>query len=487
VGGVRSVADQEEEGREFIDDELSCCYVVGAVLRDHAISAWNPKKERPSFNEAMARLAERKSDGLWVWDLTRFSRKMLEGEQLLQMAAADLEIFSGVRAWDLRDPDQRANFREAFVAAARESDKTSQRTTRGKKKKAMKRGKSNASRRGFARPGLMPKPEGWEPGDPRAAVADEVVAAEREALRVVARAVLAGKSLGSQCAWLNAEGFTTTEGKPWGATALKKTLMRPAVAGLVEYLGEVVPDKTLPGEHALAVEEWEQVCAFLGARSRGAYPKVYVASGLMRCSRCRAPLGARPLQGIQKGFYEGTDIPKAQYWCVARAGRPGGCRGMHIDRMYADRMIEAAVIARLSDRRHAEALTMAAAHTNERRAELAAEIRAAKELGQRQSARLGADLIDEEQYDRFLSTHVPRLRAKQEEFDALDDARGPVVAPDEAAAVWDASDLDMRRRMVRDAFPKLTLLPADAYGRKALRPHRFDWHGVSLDGFTAMG
>src|SRR5687767_14633576 len=84
-GGERSVESQEEDCRDAIEDEHDD-WQVGKVFKDPAKSAWNPKVERPQFNQLMARLESGEADGVMVYDLTRFTRKPIEGERLLALA-----------------------------------------------------------------------------------------------------------------------------------------------------------------------------------------------------------------------------------------------------------------------------------------------------------------------------------------------------------------------------------------------------------------
>ena len=86
-----------------VDDQVEMCAEkildrggqVGEVFKDNSLSAWNPKVVRPQWDALMARLEAGLSDGVMVYDLTRFSRKILEGERLVELAA------NGVRVWAL--------------------------------------------------------------------------------------------------------------------------------------------------------------------------------------------------------------------------------------------------------------------------------------------------------------------------------------------------------------------------------------------------
>ena len=208
-GTLRSVESQEEDCRDAIADNPS--WSLGKVHRDHAKSAWKPKVTRPEFEALMTRMESGEADGVMVYDLSRFTRKPHEGERLLALAASGVVVASLTTTYDLQTADGRKQFRDAMTAAAYESDKISERTSRGLRKKA-RRGKSSATTRGFARPGYQAKPEGWEPGDLRTPVPEEQVAREREAVRDAATRLLAGEPMSRIAEEWNAAGLLTTRG-----------------------------------------------------------------------------------------------------------------------------------------------------------------------------------------------------------------------------------------------------------------------------------
>ncbi len=82
-GETVKVDDQMEMGREEIERRGG---VVGQVFPGNSRSAWKPNVVRPQWNALMQRLEAGASNGVWVYDVTRFSRKVLEGERLVQLA-----------------------------------------------------------------------------------------------------------------------------------------------------------------------------------------------------------------------------------------------------------------------------------------------------------------------------------------------------------------------------------------------------------------
>ncbi|HSV66140.1 MAG TPA: recombinase family protein, partial [Mycobacteriales bacterium] len=140
-----NVDEQEEMGREALARRG---VPVGEVFKDNSKSAWNPKVVRPDWDRLMRRLESGVSGGVWVLDLTRWTRKVLEGERLLELASRGVRVWSHSGEYDLTTADGRKAFRDAVVTAAAESDKISERSARGKRRRA-RRGRLNGGVRGY--------------------------------------------------------------------------------------------------------------------------------------------------------------------------------------------------------------------------------------------------------------------------------------------------------------------------------------------------
>src|SRR6266508_4035130 len=158
-----------------VDDQVEVCLEeladrgarVGEVFKDNSLSAWKPNVVRKQWEALMRRLESGQCDGVIVFDLTRFSRKIIEGERLVELAAGGIRVWSSSGEYDLATADGRRHFREAMVAAAGESDKISERVRRGKLRKA-RRGKARGGGRGFGHARLRAHPRrlgaGGRPG-----------------------------------------------------------------------------------------------------------------------------------------------------------------------------------------------------------------------------------------------------------------------------------------------------------------------------------
>ncbi len=71
---------------------------------------------------------------IWVRELTRFSRKVMEGERLVLMADRGVKVWSANDEYDLTRAAGRRHFRDDMVKAANESDTISERTIPGQTK-----------------------------------------------------------------------------------------------------------------------------------------------------------------------------------------------------------------------------------------------------------------------------------------------------------------------------------------------------------------
>jgi DNA invertase Pin-like site-specific DNA recombinase len=132
-GSTIKVDHQVELGTESIEERGA---QVGEVFTDPSLSAWNPRVVRKNWLRLMERLETDASDGVWVLDATRFSRKPIEGERLIEVAANGAKVWSYSSEYDLTTADGRAAFRAAMTRAAEESDRNSERIRRGKLRRA---------------------------------------------------------------------------------------------------------------------------------------------------------------------------------------------------------------------------------------------------------------------------------------------------------------------------------------------------------------
>jgi DNA invertase Pin-like site-specific DNA recombinase len=263
-GETIKVDDQIEMGEEVIERRGA---QVGEAFKDNSLSAWNPRVVREDWNRMMERLESGESDGVWVYDVSRFTRKPIEGERLIQAALDGKRVWSWAGEYDLTTADGRMAFRDATNKAAGESDKTSERVQIGKKRRARK-GRYHGSPRAYGLPGWEPKPPGWEEGDPLERVPADRVEAERKIIRYCYDELFAGRSIGELTRELNERGQAgeraalPVSGKLWSRQVLPVMLTRPALAGLLFHKGEEYG--AIKGiEPIVSREEWERMKALV--------------------------------------------------------------------------------------------------------------------------------------------------------------------------------------------------------------------------------
>jgi site-specific DNA recombinase len=287
-----------------------------------------------------------------------------------------------------------------------------------------------------------------------------VIEAEADHLRWAASQVLAGVSLNATVAKLNERGSTTSTGRPWTPTEMRRVLVRPRNAGLTVHRGQVIGRAEWPA--ILDEDLWRGVCAVLGdptRRTNTTTARQWLLSGLARCG---APVGdaicGSPVRSFSAGGRSRGRQLKPTYTCRT---------GKHVVRDAAalDEFVEAVILERLSRPDAADLLApdqtgdLAALHARD--AALRARL---DELGRL----AGEGVIDAPQ----LVEATAAIRRQREEITAqLDAANGGSVLAGVAdaadpAKVWAGLDLS-RKRAIVDVLIEVVILPAAHKGRRA--------------------
>ena len=247
---------------------------------------------------------------------------MAEGERLLKVAKQGRIVAALDRHCGLTTARGLKNFREDMVDASYESDRLGEHATRGKRDKA-RRGKSNASHRGFAMEGYLPNPDGWIRRSATRSPPSSL-AAEREAVRELARRLLAGQSWAEMVRYLNGTGLRTTYGNDWSVTSMRAMLRRPSLAGMISHSGAEVG--TLPGELVLDRDTWERCQSVMASRTPGPETIEWVpADGPAHLWAVWAPAHRDGLESNCAPYEDGK--PARQYWCQRHPGRGSGWGG----------------------------------------------------------------------------------------------------------------------------------------------------------------
>jgi site-specific DNA recombinase len=469
-GTLRAVEDQEALGRAWIAEHAHEGYVLGRVFRDHALSGWNPKVSRPDWEECMTRLETGAAQGVWVRDLDRFTRKLAEAERLLIAAEAGALVIAGHSSYDFSTARGKRGFREDAVDAAYESDRISERSSRGKRSKVA-RGKSNASKRGFARPGYLPNAEDWEPGEARVEVPADQLAREVAAVRDAVDRLLAGETLAAIARGWNDAGLLTLSGCRWDGGMLRQMLVAPSMAGYLatrDAKGKWTILGQAPGEPVIDPAKWDRLMLNFASRKRGRPATEYLLSGILTCGKCGSYLYGRPV--VAHSPYEDGQV-RRQYWCQVRV-KEGGCGTLTIDQRFADAVVTEQVLLTLQDPRHADRVARVAAKVEAAQRAITKELSDLNAEADAVTDKIGQPGWTVARVDAALAKFAPLIE------DAAKRLKDLGEVPDgghyeDAAKDWADASITMRREMVRKAFPEgLHVTAASSRGRAALLANR---------------
>lgn len=287
---------------------------------DNDLSAYSGKP-RPGYKALLADLEADVADSVICWHTDRLHRRPVELEHYIGVCEAHGVVTRTVRAGDLdlSTPSGRMVARHLGTAARYEVEHMIERQQAAKLQAAAS-GRWKGGRRPF----------GYE--------ADGMTVREGEAaeVRKAAESFLAGMSLHALARDLNARGVTTSTGGLWKPSEVRKLLLRPRNAGMMEHRGEVIGKAKW--QAIIGEQVWQAVravCADEGRRTTTGNARRWLGGQLYRCGVCGDGLRATT---------------------AGRAG-PGGSRpvyrcgdGKHVARSASDldAYVEAVLLGRLS-------------------------------------------------------------------------------------------------------------------------------------------
>jgi site-specific DNA recombinase len=440
--------DRHGTGQKVEDQEADCralaerlgLEVIEPPFVDNDLSAMRATrrgKPRRRWEELLAAIRAGQVDVVLATEPERVQREMRDLLDYIDACQVrDVPTYT-VRSgnFDLSTPDGRFQAQIITAAKQNEAEKAKQRMQAARVHK-VGRGEWTGGRRPFG----------------YAADGRTVHQVEAGHLRWAAAQVLAGVSLNATAAELHRRGVTTSTGRPWTATELRRVLVRPRNAGLMQHRGEVVGRASWPA--ILDEDTWRGLRALLGdptRRTNTTTARRWLLSGLARCGVC-----GDPVRSTSPGSSRG------------RATKPGyTCRSQkHVvrDAAAVDAFVEAVIVERLRRPDAAELLvpdrTGDVAQLHLQDAALRARL---DELGRL----AGEGAIDTGQ----LVHATTAIRRQREQLTAQLAAmtRGSVLAgvadaPD-PGKVWAGLDLS-RKRAIIDVLVDVVILPA----RRGRRP-----------------
>jgi site-specific DNA recombinase len=258
----------------------------------------------------------------------------------------------------------------------------------------------------------------------------EVVVPEQAAvIGRIAAALLAGESLRSITAALNAEGVPSPMGRPWHKQMVRALVLRERNAGLRVHRGEVVGDGAW--EPILDRGRFEQLRAVLSDPARKTSTgtaAAHLLSGIAHCGVCGAALRVA----------HNRRVPS--YRCSER-----GC----VIRRQADvdELVTRVVVGRLA---RGDAVEL---FTPDRSPERVAAMAEAEQLRGRLDVaadRYADGMIDARQLERITARLRPQLAAAEARARVVDDRPllAGVVGAEDVRAAWQALPLTRRRAVV---------------------------------------
>ncbi len=426
------------------------------VYIDNDISAsTRSRKRRPAYDALMAAVRAGEVDGIVYYSTSRLTRRPREFEDVIQLVEETGVRLAAVTSGDvnLTTADGRMMARWMAAGDAAESERIGERVSR-----------AFVQRREAGRPhatGL--RPFGFETGG-------EIVRAdEADAIRLGCRIVLDGGSLGDVMKTWNDRGIPTTTGKRWNRVLVRKALIRPRNAGLIEHNphwskdGAKSEPTLTPGtfEAIVDVETWQRVKAAISDRSRLVQARYtgreHLLSGLIYCARCghRMKVSARR---DERGEVRADSF-------VACHKDAGGCGSVKRNLRLLEEFVFAVVEHRLAD---VQPVTAEAADTEDGR-------EFARLVAQREKIEARIDALREQYNDPDIDLdprdYVSSLRGLRDRLANIEAAMREYEQPSslsdlgaDALAAWQGGTFEERREILEVLIGQVILHPIGKVG-----------------------
>jgi site-specific DNA recombinase len=410
---------------------------VVAVHTDNDLSAYTGKP-RPGYQALLDQVRAGQVQAVLAWHTDRLHRSPVELERYIDVCEPQGTETHTVKAGplDLTTAVGRMVARQHGAVARYEVEHMAER------QRAARAQAATAGRWGGGR-----RPYGYQ--------ADGTTLCPEEAA-VVARCcaqVLAGATLGGLAADLNRRDLPTSTGGRWTATELRRMLLRPRTAGLMQHQGKVIGRAGWPP----LVDEptWRAVVAVLtdpARRTNPGRPPRWLLSGIARCGVCGGPMV------VTSSAHARGQARRPAYVCRA---------SKHVVRAVAelDAHVQTVIVARLA---RPDAADLLRPRTSDDPAALNAQAEALDQRLKGLAVAYASDDIDAAQLRAGSRRLRERLAAVERRLAAtvtsspLDGLAG---APD-AADRWLRLGL-ARQRAVIQALATVVILPVARKGRRA--------------------
>ncbi len=294
-----AVERQEEAIRKMLTKRG---WEIGPIYTDNDVSA-SGKKKRPEYDRMLLDYAAGEFDAIAAMDHDRLTRRPVELEHLIELNEKQgLLVATATADIDFASPNGIlfARFRVNLAA-----DELLRRSTRQKAKFAQDREAGKDHWRGRRPFGLTIK--------------GKLVKKEADALKDVAELILNNGTITAGVSLLKERGLKTSFGKEWQRQPLRRTLLNPRIAGLLEHDGDLVKAKW---DAVLDRETWDAVVAKLNTRGRPKPKETkreYLLSGLLTCGECGDKCYARQTKRkLSTGKYKIGYVYRCNKLCASK-------------------------------------------------------------------------------------------------------------------------------------------------------------------------
>lgn len=428
TGEALAVARQEQECRELA---ARLGFDVAAVYSDNDISATNGKV-RPSF-EAML---DAQPDAIIAWHQDRLLRLTRDLERVIALNVPVYTVTAGTL--DLTTPAGRAVARTVAAWSQYEGEQKATRQVAANVQRAINGVHQGRVGYGYRRDGT----------------ALELHPNESMTIRAAVQRVLDGESLRAICKDLDAQQVPTPgRGARWNSTTLKQLLLRPSLAGLTVHRGQVVGRAPADFPRVIDEDTHERIKAVLTDPARrtgtpGRAPK-YLLGGIARCGRCGGVM-ARAVGRMQRQASGNVKRQPPSYVCSE-------CHRVRRKQSDVDALVEGIVVGRLQMPDAAQLFVQGDP----------AALQKARDTIEAVDARLAnaADMFATGDIDAAQLARISeRLRAERVQAATAVKAALPAAVPAElvgvnAREVWDGLSMDSKRAVLT-ALVTVTILPS---------------------------
>ncbi len=396
---------------------------------DNDVSAFSGKR-RPGYERLLADVSAGAVDVVLAWHPDRLHRSPLELEEFIVAVEKGGVGVQTVTAgqWDLSTATGRFFARQLGGVARYESEHRGERL-RAKLEQNATRGVTH----GRATYGWRAE---YAPDKTRCDVVHEE---EADVVRGIAGQLLAGESLRSITANLNARGVPSPRGGPWHKGMVRHLVLRERNAGLRVHRGQVVGQGTW--EPILDPGTYEQVRAVLGDPARKTSTGTaaqHLLSGIARCGVCGTPVRVAWNRTVHSYRCSGRS-------CVSRR------------KADVDELVSRVVVARLA---RPDAVDLFAPDTSDVRRAAAEEVQVLRARLDNAADDYADGKIDARQLERITARLRPAVATAEARARAVDDAPllSDLLGVADVETAWRSLSLS-RRRAVVEALMAVTILP----------------------------